>query len=190
MRVAGAGKTCGWKALDHRDVGFFPGELAIVAGRTGHGKTTVILNLLLHWLENYPNDRFILYSYEIPAESVLIKLVSSLTRKIGANGWTYSDIRRWIQTGSISGQSMSVRDIATLSQHIITDFPQFYPLFSEIEFTYNNIKQGNRNPLLYKNMGVDGLKTGHTDEAGYGLAASAIRNGRRVILVVHGWGKL
>jgi replicative DNA helicase len=106
MRVAGAGKTCGWKALDNRDVGFFPGELAIVAGRTGHGKTTVILNLLLHWLENYPNDRFILYSYEIPAESVLIKLVSSLTRKIGANGWTYSDIRRWIQTGSISGQSM------------------------------------------------------------------------------------
>ena len=86
MRVAGAGKTCGWKALDNRDVGFFPGELAIVAGRTGHGKTTVILNLLLHWLENYPNDRFILYSYEIPAESVLIKLVSSLTRKIGANG--------------------------------------------------------------------------------------------------------
>ena len=85
MRVAGAGKTCGWKALDNRDVGFFPGELAIVAGRTGHGKTTVILNLLLHWLENYPNDRFILYSYEIPAESVLIKLVSSLTRKIGAN---------------------------------------------------------------------------------------------------------
>jgi serine-type D-Ala-D-Ala carboxypeptidase (penicillin-binding protein 5/6) len=84
------------------------------------------------------------------------------------------------------GQLMSVRDIATLSQHIITDFPQFYPLFSEIEFTYNNIKQGNRNPLLYKNMGVDGLKTGHTDEAGYGLAASAIRNGRRVILVVHG----
>lgn len=106
MRVAGAGKTCGWKALDHRDVGFFPGEVAIVAGRTGHGKTTVILNLLLHWLENYPNDRFILYSYEIPAESVLIKLVSSLTRKIGANGWTYSDIRRWIQTGSISAQSM------------------------------------------------------------------------------------
>ena len=106
MHLAGVGKTCGWKALDLRDVGFYPGELAIVAGRTGHGKTTVILNLLLHWLENYPEDRFILYSYEIPAESVFIKLVSALTRKIGVNGWTYNDIRRWVQTGTISAQTM------------------------------------------------------------------------------------
>lgn len=81
---------------------------------------------------------------------------------------------------------MSVRDIATLSRHILSEFPDLYRLFSEIEFTYNNIKQGNRNPLLYKNMGVDGLKTGHTEEAGYGLSASAVRNGRRLILVVHG----
>jgi serine-type D-Ala-D-Ala carboxypeptidase (penicillin-binding protein 5/6) len=81
---------------------------------------------------------------------------------------------------------MSVRDLATLSRHIIADFPDFYHLFSETEFTYNGIKQGNRNPLLYKGMNVDGLKTGHTDEAGYGLAASAKRDGRRLILVVHG----
>jgi hypothetical protein len=67
---------------------FLPRRTRHRCRRTGHGKTTVILNLLLHWLESYPNDRFILYSYEIPAESVLIKLVSSLTRKIGANGWT------------------------------------------------------------------------------------------------------
>src|SRR5206468_4119081 len=120
MRVAGAGKTCGWKALDHRDVGFFPGELAIVAGRTGHGKTTVILNLLLHWLENYPDDRFILYSYEIPAESVLIKLVSALTRKIGQHGWTYSDIRRWIQTSTIGAHSMgTVAELQEAMDYVI-----------------------------------------------------------------------
>ena len=124
VRVAGAGKSCGWKALDHRDVGFYPGELAIIAGRTGHGKTTVILNLLLHWLEHYPEERFIFYSYEIPAESVFIKLVSALTRKIGVNGWTYNDIRRWVQTGTIGANTMGTIkelqqaiDYVTAQQH-------------------------------------------------------------------------
>ena len=100
MRKAGAGKACGWSALDRRDVGFYPGELSIIAGRTGHGKTTAILNLLLQWLATYPEERFILYSYEIPVESVLVKLISALTRKNGVHGWSYNDIRRWIQTGT------------------------------------------------------------------------------------------
>lgn len=78
------------------------------------------------------------------------------------------------------------QDLALLAWHLISDFPEYYHYFGEKEFTFNNIKQGNRNPLLYKNMGVDGLKTGHADEAGYGITASAIRNGRRLILVVNG----
>ena len=81
---------------------------------------------------------------------------------------------------------MTSRDLATLAHHVIQDFPQYYKLFSQIDFTYNGIKQGNRNPLLYKNLGVDGLKTGHTDEGGYGLTASAKRGDRRLILVVNG----
>jgi D-alanyl-D-alanine carboxypeptidase (penicillin-binding protein 5/6) len=81
---------------------------------------------------------------------------------------------------------MSPRDLVTLSEHLITDFPQFYSFESEKEFIYNGIKQGNRNPLLYKGLGADGIKTGHTDEAGYGLVGSAVRNGRRVIVVVSG----
>lgn len=81
---------------------------------------------------------------------------------------------------------MTARDLATLAKHLIHDFPDHYEIFSEKEFTYNGIRQGNRNPLLYRDMGVDGLKTGHTEAAGYGLTASAERNGRRVILVVHG----
>jgi D-alanyl-D-alanine carboxypeptidase (penicillin-binding protein 5/6) len=81
----------------------------------------------------------------------------------------------------------TARDLATLAQHLITDFPEYYHFFGELEFTYNNIKQGNRNPLLYHaGAGVDGLKTGHTDAGGYGLTASAIRNGRRLIAVVNG----
>lgn len=78
------------------------------------------------------------------------------------------------------------QDLALLAWHLIYEFPQYYHYFAEKEFTFNNIKQGNRNPLLYKNLGVDGLKTGHAEEAGYGMTASAIRNGRRLILVVNG----
>ena len=79
------------------------------------------------------------------------------------------------------------RDLATLAEHLVTDFPEYYHYFGELEFTYNNIKQGNRNPLLYHaGLGVDGLKTGHTDAGGYGLTASALRNGRRLVVVVNG----
>jgi D-alanyl-D-alanine carboxypeptidase (penicillin-binding protein 5/6) len=82
---------------------------------------------------------------------------------------------------------MSPRDLATLARRIIVDFPEYYSLYGETSFTYNNITQGNRNPLLYRvGSGADGLKTGHTAIAGYGLTGSAIRNGRRLILVANG----
>ena len=81
---------------------------------------------------------------------------------------------------------MTARDIALLGARLIRDFPEYYHYDSEKEFTYNGIKQGNRNPLLYKDASVDGLKTGHTDEAGYGVAISALRNGRRIVEVLVG----
>ena len=81
---------------------------------------------------------------------------------------------------------MSAADIAMITQNIVRDFPDYFPLFAEKEFTYNEIRQANRNPLLYKDIGVDGMKTGHTREAGYGLAATARRNDRRLIAVVTG----
>jgi D-alanyl-D-alanine carboxypeptidase (penicillin-binding protein 5/6) len=84
---------------------------------------------------------------------------------------------------------MSARDIATLARRIIQDFPEFYKYDSEKSFKYNNIDQENRNPLVQKGL-ADGLKTGHTDDGGYGLVASAIRGGRRVILVVNGLGTM
>jgi D-alanyl-D-alanine carboxypeptidase (penicillin-binding protein 5/6) len=80
----------------------------------------------------------------------------------------------------------TARDLAILSYHLIRDFPQYYGIFAEKAFTYNKIKQGNRNPLLYSYAGADGLKTGHTQEAGYGLTASALRDGRRLIVVLNG----
>jgi D-alanyl-D-alanine carboxypeptidase (penicillin-binding protein 5/6) len=80
----------------------------------------------------------------------------------------------------------SARDVATLANALIRDFPQYYPLFSLREFRWNNIRQGNRNGLLGKDPSVDGLKTGHTDSAGYCLATSALRNGMRLVSVVMG----
>lgn len=81
---------------------------------------------------------------------------------------------------------MSMEDLAILAKRIMTDFPEFYHIFSQKEFTYNGIKQWNRNPLLYNMKGADGLKTGHTEEAGFGVVASVKKGKRRLIAVVSG----
>lgn len=83
-------------------------------------------------------------------------------------------------------QMMTARDIALLARRLIADFPEYYPYFAEKEFVFNGIKQGNRNPLLYKDPTVDGLKTGHLAASGFGAVISANRNGRRLIVVLHG----
>jgi len=78
----------------------------------------------------------------------------------------------------------SARDLAVLAQAIIRNSAEYYPIYAEHEFTFNGIKQGNRNALLYTDPTVDGLKTGHTEEAGFCLTASAKRNGMRLISVI------
>lgn len=84
------------------------------------------------------------------------------------------------------GHYSSAKDMAVLAQHIIHDSAKYYPIYSEKEFTFNNIKQGNRNPLLYTDPSVDGLKTGHTNEAGYCLTTSSKRGPMRLISVIFG----
>src|SRR5215831_6238777 len=81
---------------------------------------------------------------------------------------------------------MTARDLATLAIRTIKDFPEYYHYYGQIDYEFNNIKQGNRNPLLYKGVGADGLKTGHTEEAGYSLTASVRRDDRRIVLVLGG----
>ena len=83
-------------------------------------------------------------------------------------------------------QYMSARDLATLTGYLIREFPEYYKIYSEPEFTWNKIRQLNRNPLLAMNVGADGLTTGSTDEFGFGLAGSTVRNGQRLILVING----
>ncbi len=81
---------------------------------------------------------------------------------------------------------VTVRELARLTQHIIKTYPEYYQWFGEREFTWNKIRQQNRNPLLTMNIGADGLKTGFTNEAGYGLVGSAVQNGLRLIVAING----
>ena len=76
--------------------------------------------------------------------------------------------------------------MARLAAHVISAYPQFYHYFGETEFTWNNVRQVNRNPLLSMNIGADGLKTGHLAASGFGLVGSAVQGGRRLILVLYG----
>jgi len=82
---------------------------------------------------------------------------------------------------------VTVRELAKLTQYIIKTYPEAYKIFGEREFTWNKVRQQNRNPLLAMGIGADGLKTGHTKEAGYGLAASAVNNNLRLIMVANGF---
>jgi D-alanyl-D-alanine carboxypeptidase (penicillin-binding protein 5/6) len=84
------------------------------------------------------------------------------------------------------GNKMTVRELATLARYIIQTYPEFYKLFGEKEFTWNKIKQPNRNPLLNSLEGADGLKTGFTKEGGYGMVGSAVQNGVRLIVAING----
>ncbi len=86
------------------------------------------------------------------------------------------------------GHRMSAHDIATIAFRIIKDFPEYYPMFREPEFTFNKTRQYNRNPLLRELDGADGVKTGHLSVSGYGLVGSAIRDGKRRIIVLNGLG--
>jgi D-alanyl-D-alanine carboxypeptidase (penicillin-binding protein 5/6) len=103
-------------------------------------------------------------------------------RELGMTGSVFKNASGWPEEGMV----VTARDLATLARHTIEDFPDYYRYYAMTEFTWNNIRQQNRNTLLGMTPGADGLKTGHTEEAGYGLTASAIRDGRRLILVVNG----
>src|SRR5258705_10198921 len=84
------------------------------------------------------------------------------------------------------GNKMTVRELSKLARYVIQTYPEFYKLFGEKEFTWNKIRQQNRNPLLNSLEGADGLKTGYTKEGGYGMVGSAVQNGTRLIVVVNG----
>jgi D-alanyl-D-alanine carboxypeptidase (penicillin-binding protein 5/6) len=103
------------------------------------------------------------------SEEAFADMMTARAREIGLTHSTFKNASGWPDPDHL----MSVRDLAMLAQIMIEQFPEYYPIFSQTEYTYNGIRQHSRNPLLNHDLGVDGLKTGHTDMAGYGLTASA-----------------
>lgn len=116
------------------------------------------------------------------SEEAFADAMNVKARELGMVNSHFTNASGWPDPNHYS----TARDLAILGRRLIQDFPDLYHYYAETEFTYNNIKQGNRNPLLYRGVGGDGIKTGHTEDAGYGLMGSGERDGRRVVFVVNG----
>jgi serine-type D-Ala-D-Ala carboxypeptidase (penicillin-binding protein 5/6) len=115
-------------------------------------------------------------------ESTFAELMTKRARELGLTKSTFGN-----STGLPDPrQLMTARELAKLARHIVETYPNYYKYYSEREFTWNKIRQFNRNPLLTLNIGADGLKTGFIKESGYGLVGSAVQNGLRLIVVVTG----
>ena len=118
-------------------------------------------------------------------EAGFARFMTERAERLGLTNSNFVNASGW----PAAGHRMSMRDLGTLADHLITDFPTYYPLFAETEFTFDGRSPSNvnnRNPLLSLGIGADGLKTGHTTEAGYGLVGSAKQGDRRVIFVITG----
>jgi serine-type D-Ala-D-Ala carboxypeptidase (penicillin-binding protein 5/6) len=129
------------------------------------------------------NDACIVLAEAISgSEQQFAELLNETGRRIGLTNSNFRNSTGWPDPE----HRMTARDLSILARRLIADFPDYYRFYNERSFRFSNISQDNRNPLLARVPGADGLKTGHTEEAGYGLTGSAIRDGRRVILVVNG----
>ncbi|WP_018633032.1 D-alanyl-D-alanine carboxypeptidase family protein [Neomegalonema perideroedes] len=128
------------------------------------------------------NDACIVLAEAIAgSEEAFAVRMTAKARELGMSQSTFMNATGWPHPE----HRMSARDLAIIAERILTDFPEYYHFYGEREFTWEDIRQANRNPLLGV-PGADGLKTGHTEEAGYGLVGSALRDGRRLTLVVSG----
>ena len=116
------------------------------------------------------------------SEEAFAREMTETARELGMMNTQFRNASGWPDDDHYT----TAEDLAILAQRIIQDFPEYYHFYSETEFTYADITQQNRNPLLYRDIGVDGLKTGHTEASGYGLTASALRGSQRLVLVVNG----
>ncbi|WP_240789496.1 D-alanyl-D-alanine carboxypeptidase family protein [Pseudooceanicola onchidii] len=118
-------------------------------------------------------------------EAGFARYMTQRAQQMGMTNSTFANSNGW----PAAGHRMSMRDLALLATHLIEDFPNFYPLFNERKFDFDGRapqNSTNRNPLLGLGIGADGLKTGHTEEAGYGLVGSAKQDDRRVVFVISG----
>ncbi|MCR0981421.1 D-alanyl-D-alanine carboxypeptidase family protein [Roseomonas populi] len=116
------------------------------------------------------------------SEAQFAELMNDYAKRLELTNSTFRNATGWPDPE----HKMTCRDLASLAAHIVKDFPEYFPIYSQRSFRWNEINQENRNPLLGRVAGADGMKTGHTDEAGYGLVGTVKRGERRLILVING----
>ena len=152
------------------------------------GKEVSVRDLLFGVVVQSGNDAAIAIAEGISGtEEGFAEEMNYVARKLGMENTVFRNSTGWPHLE----QHTTARDLNILATALIREFPvdkypELYPMFAEQDFTYNGIKQGNRNPLVYGTQGADGLKTGHTAESGYGLVGSANRDGQRVVMVLNG----
>ena len=147
------------------------------------GSTVPVEALIRGVIVQSGNDACIVLAEGIAgSEQQFAEMMNEKGKQIGLTDSTFRNATGWPDPE----HRMTCRDLARVARHIINDFPEYYKYYNERSFTWNGISQENRNPTLARVPGADGLKTGHTEEAGYGLTASAKRGDRRLILVFNG----
>lgn len=153
------------------------------------GEDVSVEDLLRGVIVQSGNDASIVFAEAIGgSEEAFAELMTKRALEIGLEGTVFRNATGWPDPDHVT----TARDLAKLAGYVIREFPDNYTYYSETEFTYGKsldgkpIKQSNRNPLLYQGVGADGLKTGHTEAAGFGLTASGIRSDRRLVMVIHG----
>ena len=147
------------------------------------GKRVRVEDLLRGIIVQSGNDACIVVAESLAgSEEAFAEQMTTRAHELGMTQTTLRNASGWPDPDHL----MSVRDLATLAGIIISEYSEYYPIFSESAFEFSGILQYARNPLLRRDVGADGLKTGHTEDAGYGLTASATRDGRRLVMVVAG----
>ena len=149
----------------------------------GENSKITVENLLRGVIIQSGNDACIVIAENISgSEEAFAALMNAKAREWGLNDSTFANATGWPDPN----HKMSMADLGTLARKIIAEYPEFYAIFAEREFTWSKIRQNNRNPILGTIEGADGLKTGHTEESGYGVVGSALVDGVRRIVVVNG----
>lgn len=148
------------------------------------GDTVTMADLLRGIIVQSGNDACAQLALAIAGDvGIFVSIMNEEAAKLGLTQSHFMNTSGWPDPDHY----MSARDIATLSHALATEFPEYYSIFAEREFSYAGVNQPNRNRLLYRDrVSSDGLKTGHTEAGGYGLASSAIMDDRRLVLVVNG----
>lgn len=147
------------------------------------GERVSVENLIRGIIVHSGNDACIVVAENLAgSEADFARIMTARARKLDMNESTFANATGWPDPN----HRMSARDLVALANRLMSQFPEYYGYFQESSFTWAGITQKNRNPLLGLGLGADGLKTGHTNEAGYGLVGTARQDGRRVILVING----